>query len=133
MAGRTTKSLTMHLRQLAKEAHSVADDESIITKAEAMADLLWKYALGWEEPDPDDPDKRIKHKPQQWAMTMIYDRLEGKAANAMEDTNSVMTAADKVGEMAKNQVNALTMSVVGNDNMPSGPPPYKKKGDDVSE
>lgn len=127
MAGRTSKQLTLHLRQLSAEAHSISDDGSPITKAEAMALLLWNYALGWEEKDPDDPAKTILHKPQQWAIAMIYDRLEGKAPAAVEDTSGTMTAADKVSELAKNSVNAMASLVVGGDI--SGPPKYHGKSE----
>lgn len=129
MAGRTSKQLTHHLRTLAAEAESVHDNGDIITKAEAMASLLWKYALGWEEPDPDDPGKTIMHRPQQWAISMIYERLEGKAPAAVEDTSGTMSVADRVSEAARNSLNAITLSVVGDDGLPSGPPPYRRNRD----
>lgn len=106
---------------------SITDDGTVITKAEAMAMLLWNYALGWEEADPDDPKKTIKHKPQQWAISLIYDRLEGKAPSAVEDTSGTMTAADKVSELAKNNLNAMAVTVVGGD--VSSPPEYHGKTD----
>ena len=127
MAGRTSKQLTLHLRQLSAEAHSIADDGDVITKAEAMALLLWNYALGWEEADPDDPEKTIQHKPQQWAISLIYDRLEGKAPTAIEDMSGTMTTADKVSELAKNNLNAMALTVVEGD--VSSPPEYHGKTD----
>lgn len=132
MASPSSKALTGHLRALSKEAESIADDGEIITKAEALAMLLWQYALGWEEADPDDPNKTVMHRPAQWAIQMVYDRLEGKAPAAIEDGSGTMTAADKVSELAKTSVNALTVNVVGPDGMdePKGPPPYRGKSDE---
>lgn len=107
------QQVTTHLRQLAVEAESISDDGSIITKAEALALLLWRYALGFEEVDPDDPAKRIRHRPQQWAVVLLYDRLEGKAVPASEDEDNVMTAADRVSELAKNAANAIAIEAIG--------------------
>ena len=129
MARTNSKQLTLHLKQLSAEAHSVSDDGDVITRAEAMSLLLWDYALGWEEKDPDDPAKMVRHRPAQWAIQLIYDRLEGKAPNAVDDKSGTMTAADKVSELAKNRINAMTLSVVGDDGI-GGPPPYKGKKHD---
>ena len=129
----SSKQVTLHLRQLAAEAESIRDDGEMITRAEALAMLIWNYALGWEEPDPDDPNKTILHRPQQWAIQLLYDRMEGKAPNAVENDAGTMTAADRVGELAVNSVNAMTMAVVGDDidpdDQPPGPPTYRKSGD----
>lgn len=123
----SAKQLTLHLKQLAKEAHSIHDDGAVITRSEALATLVWSYALGWEEEDPDNKEKKILHRPNRWAIELLWDRLEGKVASGTDDDAGTMTAADKVGEQAKNRVNALTVATLHS--KPGGPPRFKPEGE----
>jgi len=108
----TGKELTKYLRQLAMEAESVADSGETITKAEALARLLWKKALGYSQMEwRGEADKRqmveVYHPPESWAIQMIYERLEGKTPQATVDEAGKLTAAERVSELSKTRINAL--------------------------
>lgn len=109
------KPLNAKLEQLRDEVHAVMSDGTQLTKGEALSILLWNIALGYEDvfykKDPNDPTKQIRdvvyHKPQQWAIQMIYERLEGKVPNTAEEVDDRAPLADRVSELAVSRVNAL--------------------------
>ena len=103
--------LTKHLRALAAEAsEQIADDGSVLTRAEALALLIWGRALGWVE--KGDKGEQVNHKPEPWAISLIYERLEGRCPTAM-DTGNKGTVADKVSEMGVAAINDLTPEAGG--------------------
>ena len=63
MRAPTGAILSKYLRSLAVEIETIDDDGDQITKAAALAALVWRYALGFEEADPDNPDKKLRHQP----------------------------------------------------------------------
>lgn len=102
----TGKELTKHLRLLAMEAESVSDEGETITKAEALARLLWKKALGFAEMVmKEGSPKEVKNPPEAWAIQLIYERLEGKVANTAPEEAGKITAAEKVSELARSRIN----------------------------
>ena len=109
MAKFKSKKLTESLRELSAEAHDLAEDGGMLTKGEALARLLWKKALGWNEPSEDDEGQRsmIFHEPASWAIQLVYDRLEGKSPQAPSEETERITAAEKVRELAVARINAL--------------------------
>lgn len=117
------KALTEALRRLSFEATTITDDGTPLSRAEQLADLVWKYALGWTESTttPEGRKVEIKHPPVAWAMQYMFERLEGKAPIAVQDENPGIKAADKVRQLAVDRVNS--MAKVG------GPPKFKPKGD----
>lgn len=121
------KALTGELRKLAQEVHTSAPDGTPITKEQALADLIWKQALGWEEVLRDENGSLTKkvHTPVAWAQQFLWERMEGKAPVAIAENEGGMKAADKVRSLAKDRVNALAAkAAIGK------PPSYKpKKGD----
>ena len=105
--GYSSKQLTRFLRELANDPHTYDfSDERSLTKAEALAVLLWNKALGFSEPDPDNKGAIVNHKPEAWAIQLLWERLEGKAPAAVEEQSQTMTAAAKVGELAKSRINS---------------------------
>lgn len=97
--------LTKFLRILSQDIETVNEDGDLVTKAQALADMVWKYALGWTEQDPDDPEKTLKHKPMWQAVQLLYDRIEGKVQPAApEETGK--TLPEKVAELSKSRINA---------------------------
>lgn len=108
-----SRQLTNHLRELAAEVHDweMEDDGEgrVITKGEALARLLWQRALGYDEVKVDDEgrEKRIKHDPAQWAIQLIYERMEGRSPQAIAEDENRRRAKDKVSDLAKARVNEL--------------------------
>lgn len=118
------RALTGHLRTLAGEVHTVTDDGTPVTREQALAELIWKQALGWTETTRDDSGnaKNVKHPPVAWAQQYLYERIDGKAMVMQPDGETGLKAADKVRELARDRVNALAAAVV-----PSGPPKFRPK------
>jgi hypothetical protein len=119
-----SKAVTRHVRELGEQADQIVEElGEIVTRNQALAMLIWKMALGYEEkiPDPDNEGKTIlvRHKPERWAIEMLYDRQEGKTPQALDDGGGKMSALDKVSEIATRRLNALATK---GDN----PPPFKR-------
>ncbi len=112
-----TRELTNFLREMAADLHEtrLMDDELVyITQGEALAELIFKRALGWweeiEEPGPTPGSivkRRLWHRPEASAQYFIWDRLEGKSPQALPDDKGGMTTADKVSELARKRINDL--------------------------
>lgn len=99
--------LTRHLRELAGSlSDQIGDDGNALTKAEALAKVLWERAIGWTE--TDDAGKKTEHKPEPWAVSLVYERLEGRCPTAEDVGGSKGTIADKIGELSKTKINRLT-------------------------
>lgn len=121
------KELTAFLRQVASEAETVNDDGDLVTNAEKLARVIWKKALGYVESQNRNGETFEKiHPPTQWAIQLLMERLEGKVANAVEDKEQTVTAADRVGELCVETVNRLTEQVAP---APKGPPPLRPKSE----
>ena len=116
------RQLTDKLRELAAQLHEVRleDGETIlVTRGEKLAEEIFKDALGYTEVVEvagDVPgqmiEKTVVHKPAAWAKQFIWDRLEGKTPMALPDDKGGLTAADKVEELQKNTINAITEDVI---------------------
>ena len=103
--------LSDKLYQIGEEMHSTIADENgnlqAINNLEALARSVWTYALGREEKLRDGKIK--KHLPSQWAIGVLFDRLEGKVvpqSTPDKDINGP-TVADKVSELGKKTINEL--------------------------
>ena len=109
-SGRGLGQLTKHLSALAAEYETTNDKGDPITRAELLALVVWKKALGWTDPARMQGDivlvKEVIHKPESWAIQLIYERIEGKAPQAITDEKGRLTAAEKVGELARSKLNA---------------------------
>lgn len=128
----TGKELTKFLRQLAMEAESSADDGTPQTKAEMLSRLLWKKALGYTAMElrgeaANRVMAEVYHPPESWAIQMIYERLEGKVANAAADEAGKLSAADRVSELARNRINALAGGGLPSEVRKPAPPKLPKK------
>ena len=106
----TGPMLSRFLRMVAQDIEDTDQNLDPITKAEALARLVWKYALGWIEYDPDDPSKVVMvHKPDWRAVALLYDRIEGKVIAAVPDDKN-LTLPEKISELAKANANAIAES-----------------------
>lgn len=117
------KALTAELRKLAEEVYTVLDNGDQQTRSEALAAMIWRQALGWVEETRDESGNLVKkvHPPVAWCQQFLFERQEGRAPVASSDNEGGVRAAEKVRQLAKERVAAMTAKVAG----PSGPPTYK--------
>lgn len=104
--------LTDTLLSLAKEkTEPVENSTKCQTKAQALAGLIWKKALGYNETNGENGKVRY-YPPATWAIQIIYDRLEGKAGPPEEKAGSRPKITKRVSDLAKSRVNKLAESSV---------------------
>jgi hypothetical protein len=102
--------LSKYLRALALDIESMDDSGDPVTKAQKLAELVWKHALGFT--DEKDPTKRIP--PATWAIELLFNRVEGKIPLAVvEDQGRSLT--DKVSDLGKAKANSLAEAASEND------------------
>lgn len=124
-----TRELTKHLRNLAIEAHSVTDSGDVITRSHKMAEILWKKALGYTEATTNKKGE-IEDKynpPESWAITMIYERLEGRVANAAVEDGGKTSVADRVSDLARERINKMSAEATKFAPRKAGPPKLPRK------
>jgi hypothetical protein len=97
--------LTKHLREMAQYVETLDDEGNAVTKARRLAALVWDHALGFEEKEPDS-DKVVLRRPEQWAIMLIYERIEGRCPVAQAESSG-KTVAEKVSELGVDKINAL--------------------------
>lgn len=110
LPGRVTgKRLTDELRKLAAEAVTITDDGTPVTREQQLSAMIWKQALGWTEQvrDQDGDLQERVHPPVAWCQQFLFERMEGRAPNAMPDAEGGVRATDKVRELAKQRLNGL--------------------------
>jgi len=105
-----SRRLTQHLRELAAEIDTMDESGELLTKGQVLAALVFKKALGYEEKlkGDDGEEKLIYHKPEAWAIQLIWERMEGKAPQAVPDGKKTLTAASKVGNLVKARINSFS-------------------------
>ncbi len=113
---RAGQLLSGYLRKIAQEESEFRkendlDEGSMITKAEALARLMFKLALGWEEDDVKTGKKKV-HNPSAGMIALIWDRIEGRSVPLVGDGGQGRTLPKKVSEESKNRLNRM---VTGND------------------
>lgn len=114
------KKLTEELRRLGSQVHDILPDGTQITRDEALADLIWKQALGWTEQrrNKEGNLEEVIHPPNRDWGQFLYERREGKSVTATPDTEGGMKATDKVRELTKQRLNSFVKV---------GPPTHKPK------
>jgi len=93
------------------ETHTVARaNGDVITRAQALADLVWRNALGYSEPvDDHNPEgEQIVHRPATWAIQLVYDRIEGKVG-PIEPEKKDRKLASTISQMGKATINSLAL------------------------
>jgi hypothetical protein len=102
--------LSKYLRALALDIETTNAEGDLVTKAQALAALVWKHALGFIERDPKT-DVEVVHPPDWRAIDTIFNRVEGKVANAIvEDTGRSLT--EKMTDLGRARINALAKASV---------------------
>ena len=104
--------LSKYLRMLAMDIETIDDTGDPVTKAEVLAQLVWKHALGFTEMDPKIEGVQLYHPPATWAVDLLYNRIEGKIPLAVvEDQGRSLT--DKVTDLGQAKVNELAERAAG--------------------
>jgi hypothetical protein len=94
------------------------EDAVMLTKAEAIARYIFKLALGYEESVDvlDKVGKKIGirpevHRPDKWAINIIWDRLEGRVGQAdLKAGSDKASLTDKVSEQGKKRLGQIAKS-----------------------
>lgn len=114
------KLLSKFIREIASEIcddpviKAKGEDAAMVTKAEAIARYIWKVALGYTEEVEiykDGVKTGIRpeyHRPDKWAINMIWDRMEGRAGAAdLKGGSDKASLADKVSEESKKRLDLI--------------------------
>ncbi len=115
---RAGRLLSEHLRKIAQEETEFAshpDGDRMVTKAEALARLMFKLALGWEEDDVKTGKTKI-HNPSAGMIALIWDRIEGRSVPLAGDDRQKRTLPKKVSEESKRRLNELATGSNGSSN-----------------
>lgn len=107
----TGRQLTKYLKELAMTLCDETTDDrgNPLTKGQAIAQLLFKKALGYTEIIEGES---VYHRPESWAIQLIFERTEGRAPLSVAEPPQQMSAGEKVGELARTRLNSHTDSVV---------------------
>jgi len=106
---RAGKLLSNYIRLIAEEEtefiKDVDGEDKMVTKAEALARLIWKKALGYKEINivKDLPVETTYH-PDKYLMGLLFDRMEGRAPITVGDSDGKMTTAERVSEQGKKRI-----------------------------
>lgn len=111
---RAGRLLSEHLRRIAQEetefVKGTSDADRMITKAEALARLMFKLALGWEE-EQENVKTGVTitkvHNPSAGMIALIWDRIEGRSVPLVGDGKQGRTLPTKVSEENKKRLNRL--------------------------
>ena len=115
-AGVILSNLLRNIAEEETEFHKGIDgDDRMITKAEALARLVWKKALGYVEKtiNTDGQELETVHYPDRVYAAMLFDRLEGRVAAVGEGKKEKRTIADRVGEQSKKRINEIAKDSIG--------------------
>ena len=106
---RAKNLLTKFVRAIAQERIAIEDldtrEKRVVTKAEALARIIWSGALGFTE--IVDGGKRLVHRPDKTFIHLIYDRVEGRVGTTDETGKRRIGIPDKISETAKARANRL--------------------------
>jgi len=105
-AGRLLSEFLRRIAQEETEFVESPDGDKMASKAEAMARLMFKIALGYEETDVKTGTKRTV-KPSAGMIALIFDRMEGRAPAANENLDKKRTLPKKVSAENKKLLNNL--------------------------
>jgi len=118
------KLLSKFIKEIASEicddpVIKVKGEEAVmLTKAEAIARYIWRVALGYEgSEDVYDKNgkktgiKPVHHKPDKWAINIIWDRLEGRVGAAdLKAGSDKALLHEKVSEQGKKRLGQIAKS-----------------------
>lgn len=107
---RAGKLLSSFIRQIAEEHTELVKDprtgeDRMGSKAEALARLIWKKALGYTEQRVEgDKLTDIFHHPDKYLMSLLFDRMEGRAPMTIGEGDEKISVAERVSEQGKKRI-----------------------------
>jgi hypothetical protein len=104
--------LSSYLRRIAQEQTELVADpdrgDRMGTKAEALARLMFKMALGYAEEVIENGKVVVNAvRPDRGMIALIWDRIEGRAPLSGDPDAKKHTIADRVSEQSKVRLNKL--------------------------
>ncbi|GAG94536.1 unnamed protein product, partial [marine sediment metagenome] len=82
--------------------------DKMATKAEALARLIWKKALGYKETAVIKGELIDTHyHPDRQLMGLLFDRMEGRAPSTIGEGDEKITVAERVSEQGKKRINEV--------------------------
>jgi len=121
--GKKTKAgqlLSTFIRVIMEEETEFIKDENgndrMATKAEALARMIVKKALGYSEKviDRDGVEVEIAHAPDKTYVAIVFDRMEGRVPQSLAEGEGKLTAAERVTEQGVNRINSVRDKSAGN-------------------
>ena len=109
---KTGRLLSSFIRQIAEEQTEMVTDpdgeDRMVTKAEALARLIWKRALGYKEINiVKEVPVEITHHPDRALMGLLFDRMEGRAPVSINEGDEKITVVERVSEQGKKRINEV--------------------------
>ena len=98
------RRLTQLLSELGQQVIMRQNGESR-TRDEALAELMWDAALGAISLGTDEDGGERYAKPDLRMALAILERREGKTPAAMPDRSDLLTAEDRISEIARASIN----------------------------
>jgi hypothetical protein len=105
--------LTRYIKEIANEETEVSPDSQfpkMITKAEALARLIWKHALGFKDKEINDKgvETEIRVKPSLAHQNIVLDRIEGKIGVVGDSGEGGTPLHQRVSAEGRKRINSLT-------------------------
>jgi len=106
--------LSQFIRTIALEKTALVKidgEDQIVSKAEALARLVWNKALGYTEQKVIEGKLTdVIHSPDKVMIALLWDRMEGRAPLMNPDKKDRRNIADRVSEQGKKRSNKIAES-----------------------
>lgn len=99
-----------YLREQAARIHTIDDNGDPINKAEALAQLLWSQALGYEKENIKTGEKQWV-EPNRQAQMIVLERCDGKVGTTGDEDENKLNAPERISELATKRINQLTTKI----------------------
>ena len=104
------------LRNIAEEVTelvTIAGEDKLVSKAEALARMTWKHALGFTDQKVINGELvDVQHAPDRVYANMLYDRLEGRVAAVEPGKKEKRTVSDRLSEQSKKRINSMSKKAI---------------------
>ena len=107
---KANRLVSKYLTEMAGKEDALMDDgedQRLCTRAEALAQIIWKNTLGFDE--VTDSGLLIKHAPSLPYLRILLERMEGKVQD-VSAVKSKKSIADRIKETTKTKINDIAES-----------------------